>query len=238
MSDPKNLIEDTESGLNKPKVIIVEGIPLTNGEIPLENLISIKDNKKLYKPAAESFKKMMEEALKVGLDYRLNNAYRAIGTKNDYITYLTGKSSFTQYTAWDLYNKGKSDPSDPIYGKYAENPAAPPGTSNHGFGLAIDIRISDESKRVFRPNQDSLQKWITENGSYYGWFWVGRNFTPIEPWHFEYTIEADKTRIPPPVLVKNTPQQINKITQIQQTSIFDSKSVTKLIKACFINPFE
>lgn len=233
MSNPKEIIEDLEFGLNKPKVKLVGNILLTNGQISTEDLITIQENKKLYKPAAESFKKIAEELLKLGLDYKLNNSYRSIGTKDDYKTYLSGQTEFTQWTAWSLYNKGKENPSDPIFGKYSQNPASPPGTSNHGFGLAIDIRIKDESKRVFRPNQDLVQEWITENGSYYGWFWVGKNFNPVEPWHFEYKIEADKTLPSSNFTVQKTPTQINSETENQQNIIFDNTLTTKLISNVF-----
>ena len=52
-------------------------------------------------------------------------------------------------------------------------PAAPPGTSNHGWGLAVDVRT-----RV-------AAAWILKHGHRYGWSWdEGRRVG--EWWHFRY----------------------------------------------------
>lgn len=48
---------------------------------------------------------------------------------------------------------------------------APPGSSNHGWGRAIDIFPED------------VQKWIKDNGSKYGWCW---GEVTSEPWHFTF----------------------------------------------------
>ena len=53
----------------------------------------------------------------------------------------------------------------------AGTPVAQPGTSNHGWGRAIDIF------------PDKVQKWIKENGSKYGWCW---GEAKSEPWHFTF----------------------------------------------------
>jgi len=51
--------------------------------------------------------------------------------------------------------------------------AAYPGSSNHGWGRAIDISPSN------------VQKWIKENGEKYGWTW-GEGRSVGEPWHFTF----------------------------------------------------
>jgi hypothetical protein len=53
----------------------------------------------------------------------------------------------------------------------SSTPAAYPGTSNHGWGRAIDISPSD------------VQNWIRENGTKYGWCW---GEAKSEPWHFTF----------------------------------------------------
>jgi len=61
--------------------------------------------------------------------------------------------------------------------------AAPPGTSNHGWGLAIDICESDYTGERGR--------WLDEVGPVYGWAnppWAHRGGAgPYEPWHWEFT---------------------------------------------------
>ncbi|MBD5786312.1 D-alanyl-D-alanine carboxypeptidase family protein [Cellulosimicrobium terreum] len=62
--------------------------------------------------------------------------------------------------------------------------AARPGTSMHGWGLAIDLcSVETGSREVYA--------WLNENGSVYGWAnppWAKRGGGgAYEPWHFEYT---------------------------------------------------
>ena len=53
--------------------------------------------------------------------------------------------------------------------------AATPGKSNHGWGLAFDIKTKEG---------DNTFKWMTENASRFGFKGPLRN--PYEPWHWEY----------------------------------------------------
>ena len=61
--------------------------------------------------------------------------------------------------------------------------AAVPGTSNHGWGLAIDLTSP-------ASNPGSAQyKWLRANAPLYGWDnppWARSNGSKPEPWHFEY----------------------------------------------------
>lgn len=67
--------------------------------------------------------------------------------------------------------------------------AAPPGKSNHGWGLAVDFcrtTVSGES-----------MTWLQDNGPTFGWFnpnWAKRGGRgPFEPWHWEFeeAVKAD-----------------------------------------------
>lgn len=58
------------------------------------------------------------------------------------------------------------------------NLAAPPGSSMHEFGIAVDLGgpIS---------NGNSAQHaWLRQNAATFGWYWVGQRYG--EPWHWEY----------------------------------------------------
>jgi hypothetical protein len=50
-------------------------------------------------------------------------------------------------------------------------PVAMPGTSNHGWGRALDI------------SPRKVQDWIRDNGTKYGWCW---GEVKSEPWHFTF----------------------------------------------------
>lgn len=68
---------------------------------------------------------------------------------------------------------------------YQEKPslAAVPGTSNHGWGLAVDLCGGLQS---FGTPQ---QSWMRTNAGRYGWYhpgWAERGGSRPEPWHWEY----------------------------------------------------
>lgn len=61
--------------------------------------------------------------------------------------------------------------------------AARPGTSEHGWGVAVDLGCGIQS---FRTAEHS---WMVQNADRYGWFlpaWAQRSGSKPEPWHWEY----------------------------------------------------
>lgn len=61
--------------------------------------------------------------------------------------------------------------------------AATPGTSNHGWGLAVDLAGSESQWGTVE------RQWLLDNGWKYGWFsptWAQAGTSRPEPWHFEY----------------------------------------------------
>ena len=61
--------------------------------------------------------------------------------------------------------------------------AAEPGTSNHGWGLAVDLCGGVNS---FATPQ---HRWVVANGPAYGWVhpaWAKKGKPRAEPWHFEF----------------------------------------------------
>lgn len=78
--------------------------------------------------------------------------------------------------------------------------AAVPGTSNHGWGIAVDWASN--------INRDSSaeHRWMERNAPKYGWFnpWWAVDDDPsngqYEPWHWEYVAHLDRMRNAPGVL--------------------------------------
>lgn len=99
--------------------------------------------------------------------------------------------------------------------------AARPGTSNHGWGLAIDM-----ASRINVDGSDE-HRWMEANGPYYGWinpWWATdriRSNGEYEPWHWEFHANLDRSKyvkIPPvtPIKKETDPMLIlgNKTTRL------------------------
>ncbi len=143
-----------------------------NGNLPNNVLKSVDTGQKLWKPASISFMRMKNDAKKDGITIKLSgdySAYRPCGKKGDYKE-RNCSTGFTQWCAWEKYKAGK--------GNLASDPTDSNGcSSNHGYGMAIDIDGTE------------ARKWIRKNGEKYGWWW---GEAPSESWHFTYDPKRDK----------------------------------------------
>lgn len=118
-----------------------------NGQIPTSALTSIgQGGHKLWGPAAESWKQAVAAAAADGVELRVTDSYRSYAEQVD----LAQRKG--------LYENGGL--------------AAVPGTSNHGWGLAVDVDITDPA----------TLDWIRANGYRFGFVEAVRR----EPWHWEY----------------------------------------------------
>lgn len=67
--------------------------------------------------------------------------------------------------------------------------ATTPGTSNHGYGLAIDLCSSE-------TRTSDVMTWLWDNGPVYGWVnpdWAQRGGSgAYEPWHWEFLPGTDE----------------------------------------------
>lgn len=76
---------------------------------------------------------------------------------------------------WDIFDWNKCMKTGENIKKKTETVvAAFPGTSNHGWGEAVDIFDSEG------------QTWMKANGKRYGWCW---GEAKSEPWHFTYNLK-------------------------------------------------
>jgi hypothetical protein len=89
-----------------------------------------------------------------GIDFTISEAFRDIPT---------------QERLYDLYRRGIG------------NPAAVPGTSSHGQGLAVDI-----NSWVYGAGGTIRHQWLVDNAPRFGWSWELVGKPSGEPWHFNY----------------------------------------------------
>jgi len=148
---------------SKSKPTKVDG---KNGNLPASQLKSVGGGHVLYPAAADAYLKMKADyeaehkdpkTGKITKTFKLSDSYRSFEGQNKIFD-------------WDLYNRTGKTKKIGTGGTIA---AAYPGTSNHGWGKAIDV------------GPTHARKWIQANGMKYGWSWdEGKRVG--EPWHFTY----------------------------------------------------
>lgn len=117
-----------------------------NGRIPSDALEPIGVGKhRLWGPAAVAFRQMALDAASDGVNIGVTDSYRSFDQQVE----LAGRKG--------LYSEGGL--------------AAQPGTSKHGWGVAIDADVDARGLA-----------WMRANASRYGFY----ETTPREPWHWEY----------------------------------------------------
>ncbi len=118
-----------------------------NGTVPATALSPIgHGGHRLWAPAAESFRAMTAAAAREGIDIGVTDSYRSFEAQVD----LADRKG--------LYSQGGL--------------AAAPGTSDHGWGRALDLDLDA-----------SAQAWMRRNAGQFGFV----EDTPREPWHWVYS---------------------------------------------------
>jgi LAS superfamily LD-carboxypeptidase LdcB len=172
-SETKSNIKSTGSKKN------IEGITYKNGEIPTNKLRPILNESKynnpsvnksdgsrvrLFEDASLSLDRLLIAAEHANIKLKINSAYR---TYDDQLRVWNTNCSNAVGTGKCIPKKGK-------------NLTAIPGTSNHGYGLAIDFAIAN-GKLISENNIE--YKWLIQNASRFGFKRIAS-----EAWHWEYQI--------------------------------------------------
>jgi zinc D-Ala-D-Ala carboxypeptidase len=117
-----------------------------NGLIPADALTSIGvGDHRLYDPAAKAFNQLADDARRAGVTVGVTDSYRD----------LAGQERVAAEKG--LFSQGGL--------------AAKPGTSTHGWGLSVDLKLDARA-----------QAWMRDNGHRYGFV----EDVPREPWHWTY----------------------------------------------------
>lgn len=117
-----------------------------NGKIPAEALTQISgSNHRLWAPAAGAFEQLRAAAAKDGVNIGITDSYRSYEAQVD-VAQRKG-----------LYKNGGL--------------AADPGTSPHGWGVALDLKLDSQA-----------QAWMRANAGQFGFV----EDTPREPWHWVF----------------------------------------------------
>jgi len=134
-----------------------KGVPLAlkaygNGKVPQDQLVEIGaagSGERLWGPAAAAFDQMAEAARADGVTFGVNDSYRSY---EDQVSMAARKG---------LRSQGGL--------------AAAPGTSSHGWGMAVDLQLDGRA-----------QAWMRENAGSYGF----AETVSGEPWHWGFRPSA------------------------------------------------
>ncbi len=119
-----------------------------NGQIPRSALREVgTTGHRLWAPASAALQQLMADAARDGVQIGITDSYRSYDAQVD-VAQRKG-----------LYSRGGL--------------AAEPGTSPHGWGMAVDLDLGDEA-----------QSWMRANAGRYGFV----EDTPREPWHWVYRV--------------------------------------------------
>ncbi|GIJ51216.1 hypothetical protein Val02_81020 [Virgisporangium aliadipatigenens] len=136
-----------------------DGVPAAlaaygNGKIPMNALAPVgSTGHRLWAPAATALEQLMATARRNGVQIGISDSYRSYPEQVD-VARRKG-----------LYKNGGL--------------AAVPGTSDHGWGMAVDLDLGDRA-----------QAWMQANAARFGF----RADTPREPWHWAYKPAARSDR--------------------------------------------
>jgi hypothetical protein len=124
-----------------------------NGQVPRAALAPIgQGGLVLYAPAAASFQTMRAAAARDGLQLKITDSYRSYDQQVE----LAQRKGLSKNGGW----------------------AAVPGTSNHGWGLAVDANVNDPK----------MFAWMQQHAQEFGWVQGAAR----EPWHWEFRPDQAK----------------------------------------------
>lgn len=136
----------TSTGARNADGVPVELAAYGNGKIPASALAEVGDTgHRLWAPAAEALVRLRADAARDGVTIGITDSYRSYESQVD----VAARKG--------LYSQGGL--------------AAVPGTSDHGWGMAVDLDLDS-----------AAQSWMRQNAGRYGFV----EDTPREPWHWAY----------------------------------------------------
>lgn len=97
---------------------------------------------------------------------------------------------FNAETCYDLVDSRNRTWNEVRYYLLKENSAkAVPGTSNHGYGLAIDVAIYNALTNVVSGISGRGWEWLQNHATHYGFSWESLpDSKGWEPWHIRYVL--------------------------------------------------
>lgn len=145
---------------------------VSNGKLPAKLLTRLSTGGSLHHVAARAWEAMRQAAAEDGVELTHVGAYRSYDEQLRLFRerYQTTPNGARVTRKWN----GRT-----YYLRPGNAPSASPGTSNHGWGLAIDVAHAGETGRL---------RWLIEHAVSFGFSWeVADPANPnFEVWHLRY----------------------------------------------------
>lgn len=165
----------------------------TNGKLPDRILDKIGVGGALMeKTAARSFVAMFSEARRAGFDIRQVGDYRTYQEQVNLFVSRYEPVAYARYVVTPsdrkkVWEGGAQEHGSKYWVKRKINgsypaTAASPGTSNHGWGLALDIAEEYDKDSAPDPIRAAFVAWLIDNARQYG---ISAELQS-EPWHWRY----------------------------------------------------
>jgi len=145
----------------------------------------------VWRPVALAYLAMAAEAKKAGITLAINSGFRpafganvkAITSKGNTQTLTTQETLRRQKSRWVGRSSFQGSDEDFVFkaGSSKYHPeTAPPGSSNHGSGIALDLNVG--GRNVFQQLNTANYVWLCKNAHKFGFV----RTTASEEWHWEY----------------------------------------------------
>lgn len=161
-----------------------------NGLLPSGRLKPVKCGGQMYAPVAVWFDKMYDAALAAGFKFRNVGAFRSFQSQLTLFKSRYSDAPTDRVPKVTRHYEGKT-----WYLNKGMSPSATPGTSNHGWGLAMDLGY-DVKGNIASMGGKCLD-WLCANGPRYGFYLQGSDpkNPEFEAWHWQYCL-GDKSPHP------------------------------------------
>lgn len=161
----------------KPRLVLPNDLTgASNGRIPLSLLIPVEGGGSLHWLCAWHWMTLVGHAKQDGisLTYSPGGTYRTF-SQQERLFFQRFTPGYVKGRVNKLYN-GKWYTLRPGMAQ-----AAVPGTSNHGYGLAIDVALGAQPTQAQALTQDAIN-WLLWVAPHHGFGWE----LDSEPWHIRY----------------------------------------------------
>ncbi|MGD9704331.1 MAG: D-alanyl-D-alanine carboxypeptidase family protein [Acidimicrobiia bacterium] len=172
---------------------------LNNGEVPAESMVKVAPlsgtKGSLIPEAAAAWRNLQNAAAAAGFTLTMTNGYRSLAEQEwlfkarFQLEQTTGKAKQWKGTTYWLKPKVAM--------------AAVPGTSNHGWGCAVDMAL-DGYGAAAKPvgGNGAFMAWVRQNAGPLGWSWEVQS----EPWHLRLVSFASADQSAGPSTPLQAPQ--------------------------------